>query len=212
MKVRFKQQAFTLIEVIIAISILSLLLLMLYSSLFTTSKSLSLGNKHIESAEKYRLALNFLRRTIEQTQPLMQLSEQGSELIFSGKNNTLGFTATLPSHRGGGGLYYVELNNYENDVYLTYINMQNKIVEFDKSETKKILLLKEQNFRFSYYGKNSNDQFESWNNNWTNTKILPSLIKLEFVFKSKGVEFKNIIIPLRVNFSAGKPQFTLLTQ
>lgn len=207
-----KQYGFTLIEVMIALSILGLLLVILYSSLFTTSKSLSAGNQYIDSIDDYRLVHNFLRQTIEQAQPLMQLSEQGSKLVFSGEHDRLGLTASLPSHRGGGGLYYIELYNSDNNVILSYSPVQTNDSSFTPIEAKETILYAENNVAFYYYGNENLEQSPTWHENWNNTTQLPALVRLQFIDNSSATRLADMTFAFRIKFSTGKPQFMLLTQ
>ena len=63
---------FTLAEVLVAMALLGLVLIMMFSALHTTSRSWYLGEARAVQNDERRLVQSFLRRQFEQVVPLLQ--------------------------------------------------------------------------------------------------------------------------------------------
>lgn len=186
-------------------SILTLLLTVLYSSFFTASRSWSLGQQHVDKIDADGLVHSFLRRTIEQAQPLLHRNARTRGLVFSASADRMAFTATLPSHRGGGGLYYIKLFNNEQDFTLSYRPIYSEDVA-----TKQMVLLADHRARFAYFGVRD-DEPAVWHDQWVNKEALPALIRIRFSAPELDNVLPDMLFALRVNFISGQSSFLLFT-
>ena len=210
-----KITGFTLIEVIIAMTILSLILVLLFSTIFTANKSWRITEQKISQNDELRLVGHFIRRQISQNIPLMWIDQKDQKLIFEGKDNELNFTSTLPAHRGGGGVQLITLKVNQTDelhhLDLYYRHASPDDSPFDKMDDIETVTLLEniKNIEFSYFGQEKIDEDPVWRDEWQNNELLPMLISLKIHTIDESNNWPEIKIPLHSNFNKGQPQFIL---
>ncbi len=217
--VSFKSKAFTLLEVMIAMVILSLILLMLFSSLHTANKHWQVGQIRSEKNDEIRLSSFFIRKQISQAIPLIWADKNGRRLLFSGEQDQLSFTANLPAHRGGGGLYFLTMHviNFEskNQLGLHYSLVQpdNSPLENNISdETAYVDLIDNINeVTFSYFGNEDKKQEPQWYDKWPSEKVLPKMIRINISSNNPEKVWPNIDIPIQNTHVANLPEFLIVS-
>lgn len=104
-------RGFTLVEVIVAMTLLSLIML----GLLTALRSMAESSRRIDSVgqriEQVRLVEDFLRRSIGQAQPLLQYTiEVGYKVYFDGDAQHMRWVAPATWQHGVGGLHVLDLS------------------------------------------------------------------------------------------------------
>ena len=101
---------FTLLEVLIATTLLGLMMLVLMGSLRIGAASWDAGEKRMAEAERLYTVHNFLRWHIGTALPLTGLVPDGRTMfLFQGGSDFLEYVAPLPSQVKSGGLYRFRL-------------------------------------------------------------------------------------------------------
>lgn len=210
-----KPMGFTLIEVIIAMTLLSLILVLLFSTIFTANKSWQSTERKITQNDELRLVGHFIQRHISQNIPLLWVDQKEQKLIFEGKTNELRFTSTLPAHRGGGGIQLITLKVTETDdvrhLDLTYRHADPDSSPFERDEEAEHVILLENinSIEFSYYGREKIDQDPVWRDEWQNNAILPMLISLKIHAVDENLDWPEMKIPVHASHVRGQAQFIL---
>ena len=210
-----KPKGFTLIEVIIAMTLLSLILVLLFSTIFTANKSWQSTERKITQNNELRLVGHFIQRQLSQNIPLMWIDQKEQRLIFEGKNNELNFTSTLPAHRGGGGIQLITLKvNQTDDVHhldLYYRHANPDISPFETTDdVEQVILIENINgIELSYFGQEKIDEDPVWRDKWQNNEFLPMLVSLKIRTVDENLDWPEMKIPLHSNFIKGQPQFML---
>ncbi len=106
---RDRARGFTLVELIIALTLLALLSAVLFGSLNLASRSWDAGEAKAEATAEMRLAGQFLRSQLETQHPLRMRKIQEFPLVFGGERDTLTYAASLPERVQGGGLWLYRL-------------------------------------------------------------------------------------------------------
>ena len=208
-------KGFTLIEVIIAMTLLSLILVLLFSTLFTANRSWQSTEKKITQNDELRLVGHFIQRQLSQTIPLMWIDKDERRLIFEGGNNELRFTSALPAHRGGGGIQIITLKVNQVDetrhLDLYYRNADPDSSPFEKEDgIEQITLLENiDNIELAYFGREKLDEDPVWRDEWKNDELLPLLISLKIHTVEGSPDWPEIKIPLHSNFIKGQAQYIL---
>ena len=103
-------RGFTLVELVIALSILGILSLLLVNGLGLATRTWDAVEQRTTEAHQGHLSVIFLQRQIELAQPL-RLSRDASakQITFVGQQHALRFVAPLPGHLGAGGMYWFAL-------------------------------------------------------------------------------------------------------
>lgn len=101
---------FTLVELIIALALIGLITLMLFSTLRLGTRAWEGVETLAERTAEPRIARNFLTRALIQSRPTQVTFDGAQMLIFSGDTENLEFVAPLSEHVGTPGLYILRLS------------------------------------------------------------------------------------------------------
>ncbi len=97
---------FTLLEVLIAVSLLAIMLGLMLGALRIAARSWDAGEERAARASQLMIVENFLRRHLSGALPLYENSPSGEpNFSFSGTFNSLNYVSFLPEHVGHGELY-----------------------------------------------------------------------------------------------------------
>ena len=210
-----KPKGFTLIEVIIAMTLLSLILVLLFSTIFTTNKNWQSTERKISQNDELRLVGHFIQRQISQNVPLMWVDNKEQKLIFEGKSNSLSFTSNLPAHRGGGGVQILTLKVNQTDdtnhldLYYRHASPDSSPFETYDDAEQVTLLENIKDIELSYFGREKLDEVPVWRDEWQSKELLPSLISLKIHTVDENLDWPEMKIPLHSNHIRGQPQFIL---
>ncbi|WP_342450040.1 prepilin-type N-terminal cleavage/methylation domain-containing protein [Thiorhodococcus minor] len=112
---------FTLIELVIALAIIGLISLLLFSGLRLGSRSWEAVERVSGQISDLRLVDGFLRRTLSQARPATATYEGAPILVFAGDTERLELVAPLSAHVGVSGLYILRLEVEEHAVGLALV-------------------------------------------------------------------------------------------
>ncbi len=185
-----RQSGFTLLELIIALSLTVLITLAVFGGLQLAVRASDKGSEHTERTNEIRVVRNWIRRQIEHVKPIMIKQESGESVVaFWGDGRAVRFIAPLPAHLGGGGLSVVTLGVDEDQSQLglvvEYQLFHPEITEETHRPKEKLLLDTIQDARFRFYGAIDTDEAPMWHNRWNAVKVLPSLVSLEIGFEER---------------------------
>ena len=107
---RHRLGGWTLLEFLLALTLLGMLVTIVYSSLWTGVQTWRRVATVAEESESLYLAEQFLRQTLTQTVSRAVPSSEPVIETIKGSRDALTFTAVLPDHLGVPGLYRVWLN------------------------------------------------------------------------------------------------------
>lgn len=214
---RKKGEGFTLIEILIALTLFSLILVMIFSGLYSSGKSWHAGNNQSEANDDQRLILGFIRKQIMQTVPLLFIDGKDNRIIFRGDADKLQFVSRLPAHRGGSDLYLLTLMTARQDktssMILDYVTITPEMELFDgfsSEHSKKTTLLENiERLEFSYFGRKKDDKEPAWYEQWQNQETLPTLLQLQIIPERDNTYWPELLIPIHSRIEKGQPQLTL---
>lgn len=108
---RRRQTGFTLVEVIIASTLLGVMMLLITGSLRMGAQSWDNGEEKLAKTSRRFVVQNFLRRHLSSMVPVAATPQPGEDqaLSFSGKRNGFKYVAALPTQVKRGGLYVFNL-------------------------------------------------------------------------------------------------------
>lgn len=104
-----KACGFTLMELLIALVILSIIMLLMFSGLRLGSRAWEGVEAVADRTSELRLARNFIERSLRQTREIRLRLDGRRHLVFTGKQDQLEFVAPLSAHVGIPGLYILRL-------------------------------------------------------------------------------------------------------
>lgn len=222
MKVRANEMrvetGFTLLELLLSITILSLILGTIYGTLSMGSRAWEKGERDIDKIQRMRVVMDVLSREIKSTFPYMvtpsELDTHKKFYAFEGKRDSISFVSSVPLRGGKKGLswlsFWVEegkgLVVVERDALRIDIFKERNFIDRDKME---VLDEHVSRMRFEYYElKRGKEEGEGeWKERWDAEKKgkLPHAVKIELTFEEEGrgeeeVEeiYRELIVPLMI--------------
>jgi len=201
---------FTLIEVLIATTLLGVMMLLLFGSLRIGIASWDSGEDKMARASRLFLVENFLRNHIGSALPLVEMEEfEGVATSLKGGEDWLEYVSTLPPQVKAGGLYrfrlYVAGNGHHRDLKVAmrpYVSNPNAGKTAEAAEPIEDVLLLENldRIQFSYLPENSRigqQDRPAWRSEWRQPQ-LPMLVQVEIEPKNE-TPWPALVIALRTH-------------
>jgi len=184
---RSTEAGFTLVEVLVAITLLALLMALLAGGLRLGARVWEREGIQGAQAAEMQIIHDFLRRLLQQTYPSQASGK--THLVFDGKGNALSFVAPLPSHVGYGGFYNVKIfiksGPTNRQLVLRYILRHPDIIPSTVSGAvsgETVLLNDIEDLEIRYFGPTLDSGPQTWHAEWLNKNRLPDLIQLNVRF------------------------------
>jgi general secretion pathway protein J len=213
------ERGFTLLELLLSITILSMVLASIYGIFSVGSSAWEKGERDIDKNQRMRVVMDLLSREIKSTFPYKvtpsELDTHKQFYAFDGKRDSISFVSTVPLRGGKKGLswltFWVEdgkgLVVIERDALRTDI-----FKERDFSDKDELEILDEHvtRIRFEYYElKRRREEGEGeWKEHWDAEKkgTLPHAVRVELTFKEEGREeedeeefYRELVVPLMIH-------------
>jgi general secretion pathway protein J len=218
MKSYNSSRGFTLVELLIALTLLGLVMTILYGALRVGIRSWEAGEKQAVAMDDRRLIFGFLRREIGQAYPLMLENKDKQRVAFVGGPDSFQFAAILPAHRGVGGLYLISLKRSDAKLVFSYRLAQPGGQGLQAGaqkgrETSVALVNALKQVEFSYYGKQGKGSGKNipprWWRQWKDPARLPKLIRMTLRTSDSLDPWPEIVVPVHAEVHADEPQFRL---
>ncbi|HAA38719.1 MAG TPA: general secretion pathway protein GspJ, partial [Pseudomonas sp.] len=153
-----RQQGFTLLEIMIVLSLLGVLLTLVGGALLGANRAVLKAQRYTVSLDEIRAAQQFLRTAISEALPL-DVTEDDSQTdgFFAGGPQRMQFVATLPGVLGGGiQRFTLQLVGPESqrDLQVAFARFESPAqVSVPASRSEPQVLLKDiEDLQFSYRG------------------------------------------------------------
>lgn len=181
-----RQTGFTLIELVVAMSLVALLMTMVYEGLRTSQRASETGQAFIDRTNRLRITQEFVRQQVSRLMPLpyKQDASTGKLYLFEGDREKIRFVAPMPGYLGFGGTYVQELEVIRDGRYRSLVFrhwLQNGFDEkkIDKSEPPILLIsgIKDATFRFR--GLNPEGKVGDWTERWDDPQLTPLAVQLK---------------------------------
>lgn len=179
-----KSKGFTLIEVLIGMTLLSLMVVLLFSSLTIGAKSWEQGEKKIAEVNEIAVVQQFFNHYLAHSVPQWNdfAPEKDRVFSFQGKAESLQFVAGFPASAERSGLQLFTLEFKEKDKK-RFINVALTpffpLVEGEEFFQDDIELVENvTRFELSYFGLNDETGELAWQNEWLNKEQQPRLVKI----------------------------------
>jgi general secretion pathway protein J len=210
-----RARGFSLMEVLAALALLSIVLLGVYSGISTAGRIVRSGDRAIERMDEIRSAQAYLRSELAQAlvMPFDQ-TDDGDPIVFQGGADKLTFVAPMPGYlsRLGPQMQTVALVADGRDGYRLEVSLY--LLPPDGSEPKalgepQVLLRGIRKGGFSYRGMDDQNKPTDWTASWVDGRRTPSLVRLALDVDGTTV-FPTLVAPLRIDPSASRNGFSLL--
>lgn len=177
-------RGFTLIEMLLAMTLLSLVMVILVNALQLSATVSGAVVQSTDDMEEFLLMQQFLRNQLEQARPIMvRIPGESPKIGFSGEENKIEFLAPMPSHGAVPGIYWfsVEIEETEAGKQLTLASraygIDDSAVAPNELGQKRVLYTGFEKASFGYLAERRHAKRE-WVSRWNETDSLPLLVRL----------------------------------
>ena len=204
---------FSLMEVLAALALLSIVLLGVYSGISTAGRIVRSGDQAIERMDDVRSSQAYLRSELAQAlvMPFGE-TDDGDPIVFTGAVNKLTFVAPMPGYlsRLGPQMQTVALVEDGRDSYRLEVSLY--MLPPDGSEPKalgepQVLLRGIRKGAFAYRGMDDQNKPMDWQETWGDGRRTPSLVRIALDLDG-GTVFPTMVAPLRIDPSASRNGFS----
>lgn len=202
---------FTLLELLIALALLSLIVAVLYGSLNLAGRSWDGGEAKAEATAGMRLAQEFLRAQFAGQHPQRQRRQAEFPLLFAGERDEVRYVAPLPERVEGGGLWVYRLalareGDRSRLVVDRWLPDLNAVGEVTRAETETTVIADDiEELRLAYLGRDagSTDATEpTWRDRWDDRQRLPFLVRID-IRPKRGAAWPSLVVAPREGSEAG---------
>ena len=189
-----RERGFTLLEILIAMTLLGLLMAMLFGGLRLGTRAWEASGVRSADLARLEAVQGFVRRALSGAYPLVGTSDDDAKrkITFTGTAQAVAFTALMPAHFGVGGFYTITLAVedgvdgarlvFRRQLYRSGVEETPAPAAAGDEEKEKVLLDGISSAGFSYFGASGSDETPSWQDEWQEQKSLPDLVRLSVTF------------------------------
>lgn len=207
----FRRDGFTLIEVLIAITLMGMIMVLLFASLRAAGQSWGSGENKIAASNQKAVVYQFFKRHLSTIRPLSMpnredpLGVEATEQVFMGTQQSLRFVAGLPAASTRKGLQIFTIQADPRNPAIIQVGLmpyRQQETDVETAEPPVVLIEDVADFRFSYFGKTEDAAEMTWLPEWTEADRPPSLIKVSIALKDRSY-WPDMIFALKINAVAG---------
>ncbi|MDO9168684.1 MAG: prepilin-type N-terminal cleavage/methylation domain-containing protein [Methylobacter sp.] len=210
---------FTLIEVLIAMTLLSIMVVLLFSSLSICAKSWEQGESKIAEVNEAAVVYHFFQRHLSSAIPLWDdfttrdggyaasrpgagaaAENKDKTFSFQGKKQSLQFVSVFPAsaRRTGMQLFSIETQQQDGEQHIKVtLTPFYPVAEGEEWHQEEVVLLKHINdFALAYFGVDDSGE-GAWQDQWLEKDAQPRLVKIS-INTDNGIYWPDMIIALKV--------------
>jgi len=210
MRGRRAPAGFTLLETVVALTLLAVMLGMLFGGLRMGIRAWESGTGRGDRADQVLLAYSFLRKEVSAAFPWRFKDPLAVKLAFSGERERLRFVSMRPAEIGGGGLAFVsfEFEPGRGAEKAGRLVMRRAFAaaahpDFAPVDAAEEFALLEglTAARFEYFGAGNDTNQPAWTDKWDFPARLPSHVRLQLKLGEESLP--EMVVALRIGEEAG---------
>ncbi|MEP7206406.1 MAG: prepilin-type N-terminal cleavage/methylation domain-containing protein [Casimicrobiaceae bacterium] len=210
---RRRQHGFTLVELLVALTLLALIAAVLFGSLRLAGRSWEGGENKVREVGDMRQTETFLRRQIAGALPKRMVKAVDTPLLFAGGADELRYVAALPERVVEGGTMFFRLLLVRDGGQLVLERMvpDPDIVQLpDFTDAERTVLADGiGELKLRYFGRNPDapeTETPTWRDRWDDPQRLPLLIRI-IVQPTRGPAWPELVVEPRRAPEAGCRQW-----
>jgi general secretion pathway protein J len=211
---RCRATGFTLLELLVGLTLLGVLMILIYSALNIGLRAWDTGDARAAEASHQRIVQTFLRREMEQIFPVRWRGIAESRIAFDGAKTELRFVTSLNlgASAKDGGLQWAHLyvaDDGDSTQQRRALFLKRDVFDLhakdwtsldDAKPTRLISGIKE--LELSYFGAENDITDPKWTDEWTNPLRMPLLVKI-VVKTDNGRDVPELVVSLKMGEEAG---------
>ncbi len=194
-----RERGFTLLEVMLAMTLLSIMVVLLFASLSISSESWNAGERKIEQVNEKAATYQFFKRQLTSIRPLWDdFSDSERHFSFQGQRDRLQFVSLFPASAGRKGLQLFEIGldpRQQGSIVVKLSPFYPTEENREWLEEQETLLEDVAEFELHYFEKS--DSGGNWVDDWQDREALPALLKIRIALEDESY-WPEMIFPLRL--------------
>jgi general secretion pathway protein J len=199
---------FTLLELVISISILAFITLVAAGAMRLGFSSVDKGERRIESLERLRASLNIIDSQIQSEIPITYTEEASKKFYFKGGRDFLQFTTNYSIWGGQKGYVLVAYRVITDPQGKEALSSSEDVIGVGGNR-ETLLLTSFDAIFFDYFYKGPTDEKGNWVDAWPDETNIPEKIRLHLV---KGGDELSLLFPMRSRGSLAPGAITPVQQ
>lgn len=200
---------FTLLETVVALTLLAVMLGMLFGGLRAGVRAWDAGSGRGDRADQVMLTAAFVRKELTAAFPWRFKDPLVVKLAFRGDRDAVRFVSMRPAELGGGGLAFVSFA-YEpgkgeagGRLVMRREFADSGATDFSAVDAAEPFAILDgvSAARFSYYGAENDAAVPSWSDQWNHLQRTPSHVRLELALAD--TRLPDLVVALRLGEEAG---------
>jgi len=205
-----RASGFTLVELLLAITLLSMLLALAYGGLHAATQATDRGQVILEESGRLRMAHQFVRKQLNQAIPLAFTQADGAtpgskeSEVFLGSARSIRYVGPMPGYLGFGGPQVQQLSIVQGDNGLALVLEHALVQGFDETrlaERDPIPLIDRiAAAEFQFLERDENGELLPWTNTWEDPATFPVAISLDIEFEEGAyTEWPVMVAAVRID-------------
>lgn len=202
MKIRAARSlGFTLVELLVVLTLLSLMVLAMVSAFRTVAQSQERVDNKLTQIEDYRLAVGFIRDTLGRISARRQvrgMDEKTSSYLFAGATDVVTWVGVMPARYGSGGRHFFRLGleNVEGQarLVLRFAPWEPGAAAFPDWAAADSRILADEVQALSMRYENDREEPPAWGVGWADPTQLPGRIAIDIA--TVAGDWPTLVIPL----------------
>lgn len=204
-------KGFTLVELLLAITLMSILLGLTYSGLRAATRSSHRGELMLAAGGELRASHQFLRRQLNQMLPLTFAVTEDADairIVFEGDARRIQFVAPMPGYLGAGGpqVQQVEIvNGDDGELVIQFSHALLQGFEQERLLDREPVILLEgvSSAGFEFLARDEEGELIGWVASWDQQDILPVAVRLDLDFsEGLNLDWPDLAAGVRVDEQA----------
>ncbi len=196
---RFSDSGFTLLELVISITMMAIILLIVGAAMRLSLRSVDHGERRIASIERFRASLNIVEAQIESQLPVKAQGTDITASVFYGDSDSMQFPSNFSLWGNQRGYVTVSYKVVTDEFGKQDLYLQESGTGLPTRGEVKLFELFDRIY-FDYFYKDPAEEKGSWVEQWQPTDSAPGRIRLHLVNGEKEMSF---IIPVKVTSAQG---------
>jgi general secretion pathway protein J len=190
--VRSNCDGFSLLEMLVAMTLFGLVAVLLFGGLHIGTRVLETGGRHSEQASRLAVAFGFMRAQLAQAQPIERATAErieGKKLIeFDGSEDGLAFIGPTSAYQPVGGLQVLAIRREQQAGvsrliadWRPYQTTTGNAADVDPRRT--VLFDDIAGVELAYFGASAPKEKPTWRREWRDQTALPNLVQMRVRFR-----------------------------